>query len=131
MRYKEIFLTAPRAYSKSFIIILGLFLQCVFIPGRKVFMTANTKQQAAQITKEKIYEIYDHWPLLKKEIIGWELNEYPGNFGKDYVELYFKNGAKLTVVGALDSDRGIRTHATLIDEVRDQDGDAIAEIVLP
>ena len=53
------------------------------------------------------------------------------NFGKDYVELYFKNGAKLTVVGALDSDRGIRTHATLIDEVRDQDGDAIAEIVLP
>jgi len=53
------------------------------------------------------------------------------NFGKDYVELFFKNGARLVVVGALDSDRGIRTHATLIDEVRDQDGDAIAEIVLP
>jgi len=53
------------------------------------------------------------------------------NFGKDYVELFFRNGAKLTVVGALDSDRGIRTHATLIDEVRDQDGDAIAEIILP
>jgi hypothetical protein len=34
-------------------------------------------------------------------------------------------------VGALDSDRGIRTHATLIDEARDQDGDAIAEIILP
>ena len=82
MRFKDIFLTAPRAYSKSFIIILGQFLQCIFIPGRKVFMCANTKQQAAQITKEKIYEIYDHWPLLKKEIIGWELNEYPGNFGE-------------------------------------------------
>jgi hypothetical protein len=34
-------------------------------------------------------------------------------------------------VGALDSDRGLRTHATLIDEARDQDGDAINEIVLP
>jgi len=53
------------------------------------------------------------------------------NFGKDYVELFFKNGARLTVVGALDSDRGLRTHATLIDEARDQDGDAIQEIVLP
>ena len=53
------------------------------------------------------------------------------NFGKDYVELFFKNGSRLAVVGALDSDRGIRTHATLIDEARDQDGDAISEIVLP
>ena len=60
MRFKDVFITAPRAFSKSFITILALFLQCVFIPGRKVFMTANTKQQAAQITKEKIYEIYDH-----------------------------------------------------------------------
>jgi len=53
------------------------------------------------------------------------------NFGKDYIELFFKNGSRLTVVGALDSDRGLRTHATLIDEARDQDGDAINEIVLP
>ena len=82
MRFKDVFITAPRAFSKSFITILALFLQCVFIPGRKVFMCANTKQQAAQITKEKIYEIYEHWPLLKKEIIGWELSDNPGNFGK-------------------------------------------------
>jgi len=53
------------------------------------------------------------------------------NFGKDYVDLFFKNGSRLSVVGALDSDRGIRTHATLIDEARDQDGDAISEIILP
>ena len=82
MRFKDVFITAPRAFAKSFTTILALFLQCVFIPGRKVFICANTKQQAAQITKEKIYEIYDHWPLLKKEIIGWEINDYPGNFGE-------------------------------------------------
>ena len=87
MRFKDVFITAPRAFSKSFITILALFLQCVFIPGRKVFMTANTKQQAAQITKEKIYEIYDHWPLLKKEIVGWELSDYPGNFGELFASM--------------------------------------------
>ena len=131
MRFKDVFLTAPRAYSKSFIIILGLFLQCVFIPGRKVFMTANTKQQAAQITKEKIYEIYDHWPLLKKEIIGWELNDYPGNFGKDYVTLKFRNGSVFDVVLAGDAARGGRRHGGMIDEIRDGDEEMINSVVIP
>lgn len=131
MRFKDIFITAPRAYSKSFIIILGLFLQCVFIPGRKVFMCANTKQQAAQITKEKIYEIYDHWPLLKKEIIGWELSDYPGNFGKDYVTLKFRNGSVFDVVLAGDAARGGRRHGGVIDEIRDGDENAINDVVLP
>lgn len=110
MRFKDVFITAPRAFSKSFLTILALFLQCVFIPGRKVFICANTKQQAAQITKEKIYEIYGYWPLLKKEIVGHEINEYPGNFGKDYVTLKFRNGSVLDVVLAGDAARGGRRH---------------------
>ena len=131
MRFKDVFITAPRAFSKSFVTILALFLQCVFIPGRKVFMCANTKQQAAQITKEKIYEIYDHWPLLKKEIVGWELNEYPGNFGKDYVTLNFRNGSKFDVVLAGDAARGGRRHGGEIDEIRDGDEEAINSVVIP
>lgn len=110
MRFKDIFITAPRAFSKSFLTILAFFLQCMFIPGRKIFICANTKQQAAQITKEKIYEIYDHWPLLKKEVVGSELKEYPGNFGRDYVSISFRNGSKLDVVLAGDAARGGRRH---------------------
>ena len=131
MRFKDVFITAPRAFSKSFITILALFLQCVFIPGRKVFMTANTKQQAAQITKEKIYEIYDHWPLLKKEIIGWELSDYPGNFGKDYVTLKFRNGSVFDVVLAGNAARGGRRHGGMIDEIRDGDEEMINFVVIP
>ena len=131
MRFKDVFITAPRAFSKSFITILALFLQCVFIPGRKVFMTANTKQQAAQITKEKIYEIYDHWPLLKKEVIGWELSDYPGNFGKDYVTLKFRNGSVFDVVLAGDAARGGRRHGGMIDEIRDGDEEMINSVVIP
>ena len=131
MRFKDIFITAPRAFSKSFIIILGLFLQCVFIPGRKVFICANTKQQAAQITKEKIFEIYDHWPLLRKEVVGHELKEQPGNFGKDYVTIRFRNGSQLDVVLAGDAQRGGRRHGGVIDEIRDGDEEAINSVVLP
>lgn len=60
MRFKEVYITAPRAFSKSFLTILALILQCIFIPGRKVFICAPNKNQAAQIAKEKIYEIYEH-----------------------------------------------------------------------
>lgn len=82
MRFIDVFLTAARAFSKSFLTILGLFLQCIFIPGRKTFICAPNIKQGAQIAKEKIYEIYNHWPLLKREVVGWEINEYPGNFGE-------------------------------------------------
>ena len=131
MRFKDIYVTAPRAFSKSFITILAMILQCVFIPGTKRFICAPNKTQAAQIAKEKIVEIYDRWPLLRKEIIGGEISDTPGNFGKDYVTLKFRNGSQFDVVGALDSQRGGRRHGGLIDEVRDHEEGPINEVVLP
>lgn len=131
MRFKDIYVTAPRAFSKSFITILAMILQCIFIPGTKRFICAPNKTQAAQIAKEKIVEIYDRWPLLRKEILGGEISDTPGNFGKDYVTLKFRNGSQFDVVGALDSQRGGRRHGGLIDEVRDHDETPINEVVLP
>ena len=124
MRYTNIFITAARATSKTFLSILAKYLQCMFLPNHVGSIVAPNKQQASKITKQKVEEIWRLWPLLEKEV-------EKSNFGKDYVDLFFKNGSRLSVVGALDSDRGIRTHATLIDEARDQDGDAISEIILP
>ena len=131
MRYTSIYITAARATSKTFLSILAKYLQCVFLPNHVGSIVAPNKGQAAKISKQKIQEIWRIWPLLKNELEPGMTDGVHANFGKDYVELFFKNGARLTVVGALDSDRGIRTHATLIDEARDQDGDAIAEVVLP
>ena len=124
MRYTSIYITAARATSKTFLSIVAKYLQCVFLPNHVGSIVAPNKQQAAKISKQKIEEIWRIWPLLEKEV-------EKANFGKDYVDIFFKNGSRLSIVGALDSDRGIRTHATLIDEARDQDGDAINEIVLP
>lgn len=111
MRYTKIFITAARATSKTFLSILAKYLQCIFLPNHVGSIVAPNKQQAAKISKQKIEEIWRIWPLLEKEVEKY-------NFGKDYVDLFFKNGSRLSVVGALDSDRGIRTHATLIDEAR-------------
>lgn len=131
MRFKEVYVVACRAFSKSFITILALFLQCVFIPGTKRFICAPNKNQSAQIAKEKLVEIYDKFPLLRKEVIGGDISDTPGNFGKDYVTIKFRNGSQFDVVGALDSQRGGRRHGGLIDEIRDHDEIALNEIVLP
>lgn len=120
-----------RAWSKSFLTILGLMLQCIFIPNHKAFICAPNKSQGAQIAKEKIYEIYRHWPLIRKEVVGGDISDTPGNFGKDYVSIKFRNGSIFDVVGALDSSLGGRRHSGLIDEIKNHDEEAINTIVLP
>lgn len=97
MRFKNVYITAPRAFSKSFITILGLMLQCIFIPGTRRFICAPNKSQAAKIAKEKIEEIYQRWPLIRKEVVGGDISETPGSFGKDYITISFKNGSKFDV----------------------------------
>lgn len=125
MRFRYHYCTACRAFSKTFISILALYLECMFRPGAKLFICAPGKNQSAKIAKDKIYEIWDKLPFLKKEIIG------DGNFGKDYVTLTFRNGSIFDVVGALDSERGGRRHGGLIDEIRDHDGELLNSVVLP
>lgn len=93
MRYKEVYVVACRAFSKSFLTILAIFLQCTFIPGTKRFICAPNKNQSAQIGREKLYEIYNLFPLLRKEVIGGTVSDTPGNFGKDYIQLKFRNGS--------------------------------------
>lgn len=131
MRFQIVYVTACRAWSKSFLTILALFLQCIFIPGRKVFICAPNKSQGAQIAKEKLTEIFRYWPLLRKEVVGGEVSDTPGNYGKDYVSLKFRNGSVFDVVGALESTLGGRRHSGLIDEIKNHDETAINTIVLP
>lgn len=131
MRFKELYVVACRAFSKSFISILAIFLQCVFIPGTRRFICAPNKKQGAQIAKEKLVEIFSRWPLLRREIFGGDREETPGNYGQDYVLLNFRNGSTFEVCGALESTRGLRKFGGLIDELRDHEEGPISEIVLP
>ncbi len=104
MRYKNIYITAARATSKTFLSILAKIIQCSLVPGHRTFIVAPNKGQAAKIAKQKIEEILNIYPLLRGEVVKT-------NYGKDYVEVVFKNKSQFTVVGALSSDRGLRNHS--------------------
>lgn len=45
MRFKQIAIIAPRAFSKTFISVLGIILQCIFIPKSKRFICAPKKER--------------------------------------------------------------------------------------
>lgn len=126
LRYRYHYCVAPRAFSKTFISILAIILKCIFQPGSKCFICAPKKEQGAKVAKEKVEEILDLFPLLRKELVK---DNYIS--GSDYLRLAFRNGSVFDVVAALDSTRGGRRHFGLIDEVRDHDADLLNEVVLP
>ena len=98
--------------SKSFISILGMYLLCMFRPGIKCFICAPQKGQGAKIAREKLFELYDLFPLLKKELVG------EGAYGVDYVRLSFRSGSVFDVVSVLNSQRGGRRGGGILDEYR-------------
>ena len=82
MRYKYVYMTFPRAYSKSFLSVMVLMCRCILYPRSKLFVTSGGKEQAAGIVKEKVTEICTLVPAFDRE-----LDRRPGKTreGKDYV----------------------------------------------
>lgn len=125
MRFSSVHLTAARGFSKTFLSVLALMLKCIFQPRSQIAITAPSKTQAADIGRQKMKELLERFPLLKKELIG------EGTFGKDYAVLTFRNGSRLEITAALATTRGRRYSALLCDELRDQDGDMVNSVLLP
>ena len=68
-RYKITYATFVRAWSKSFMSVMGLMLKAVLYPGAKLFTVAAGKEQSAEILSGKVDEICRLIPALEKEII--------------------------------------------------------------
>ena len=128
-RYKKVFGTATRGYSKSFIAVLGKILKCVLLPGTKETIVAEHKNQAARIGREKINELFSLMPLLKEEV-NWAKGSQT-TMGDDYIRLVFKNTSELDIVGIGDSTRGGRRNGLLAEEVKDLPSTEMNEVVLP
>lgn len=81
--------------------------------------------EGAKVANQKIHQLWDLLPLLKDEIIG------EGNFGNDYIKISFRNGSIMDVMSPINSTRGNRATAGILDEYRDHSADDINEIILP
>lgn len=129
MRYRYVYCTAPRAYSKSFLSILGLSTKCILFPGSKLFITTEGKEQAARITNEKMSELCKLIPGLRAEI---NFDRSGGSKqGKDVAEYKFHNTSQLDIMAMKDSSRGRRYNGGLIEEVILVDSEIVNDVVIP
>lgn len=115
-RYKYVFATFPRAYSKSFLAVMCLMIRCVLYPGEKVFVVSGGKEQSAGIVTQKVNEICRLIPAFSREIV-WSNRGATGTERtkqtKDSVAFSFRNGSVLENVAASEHTRGRRFHSGL------------------
>ena len=128
MRYRKIYATFPRGYSKSFLSFLVLMLRCVLYPGSHLFVTTGGKEQAAGIAKEKTDLLCKLIPGLKNEL---DLSRGKTKTSKDNIELLFKNGSILDVMAARQSSRGKRANGGLMEECILIDQTLLNEVIIP
>ena len=128
MRYKYLYATFPRAYSKSFLSALILMIRCILYPGAKLFVTSGGKEQSSSILKSKVQELCRLIPALYNEI-DWTRGK--SLEGKDYVKYVFKNGSILDNIAARETSRGQRRHGGLMEECVGIDGTVLSEVIIP
>ena len=68
-RYKYVFATFVRAWSKSFMSVMALMLKAILYPNAKLFTVAGGKSQSASILSAKVLEICKLIPAIADEII--------------------------------------------------------------
>jgi len=134
-RHRQVYVTATRAASKSFLAFLSRYITTMLLPGHKSFIVADVKKQGATIAKEKVLDdLWVKFPLLANEMVkrrrngklkeSWILN-------KDEASFKFTHGGEFDVVGNGESVRGGRRHSGIVEEVINQDKIALNERIIP
>ena len=125
-RHQKTGIVATRGIAKSFLNILSKYLKCIFYPRITISIVAPTKGQAIKIMQQKIFEIWEVFPILRNEIRKDEIQ-------KDYIRLTFRNGSVLDVIVMSEGSRGLRANEISFEEICDEKTDPkiINEVILP
>lgn len=110
MRFVSLYGVFPRGWGKTYDEVLGMDLVAIFFPDVDLAMTAQTKENAAELLKDKHMEIMKHFPMLQNEIEGKE------KFSKGDAEISWKSGAKIDNLANSQTSKGQRRKRINIEE---------------
>ena len=108
-RFMNNYFVLSRGSAKSFTELLGNYLMCVLIPNIRISLTAETKDQAIKIIKDKHKELLEWYPFFEGELKKVTINT-------DTAEIIFQNGSVLDVIPAQQTSKGLRRHRMNIEE---------------
>lgn len=110
MRFVSTYGVFPRGWSKTFCEVLAMFLVAIRFPDVTLSLTAQTKENAAELLKDKTMEILKYYPMLENE-----LSDKP-KFSKNDAEINFKSGGRVDVLANSNSSKGQRRKRINIEE---------------
>ena len=111
-------------YGKTFDEVLASILACIFYPEITISLSAQTKENAADLLKDKYNEIMRFYPLLKNEI-------EKANFSKGDATILFKSGATLDNLANSQTSKGQRRRRMNMEESALIDNDTFLDALLP
>lgn len=124
-RFKSTYTVVTRGASKTFTQLLSLYLMGIFYPSIKLSVTAETKEQAVSIFKDKHTELTTQWfPFLQDEI-------QTAQFAKDTALVVFQNGSRIDVVANQQSSKGLRRNRGNIEESARLNNELYKDIIEP
>jgi ribonucleoside-diphosphate reductase alpha chain len=86
-----------------------MFVASVFFSGIEFSLTAQTKENAAELLKDKYNDILKKYPWFKNEI-------YDAKFSKNDAEIKFINNSRIDVLANSSSSKGQRRNIIMIEE---------------
>lgn len=121
VRFMSMYGTFSRGCSKTFNEVLDMFIVAMLFPGIELALTAQTKENAAELLKDKTNELLKYFPLLQNELL--EKPRFPKGDG----EVKFLNDSRIDVLANAQSTKGQRRkrmrieEAALLDDITYQD----------
>lgn len=133
-RFQKVSGIFVRAYSKSFLNFIAINMKAMWQPMSKLFLCADTKKQAAMITKEKMSEVYYLIPFFVNELDIADFDKQKQHYstgGDDQAKIKFRNKSAIDIVSTTDAARGGRRHGGTIEEFSLANQDEIENVVIP
>ena len=96
-------------WGKTFDEVLVMFIVAIRYPNIELALTAQTKENAAELLKDKTNEILRLYPLFENEISK-------KRFQRGDAELIFKNSARIDILANSQSSKGQRRKRINIEE---------------
>lgn len=124
LRFASFYGVFPRGYAKTFNEVLASILTCIFFPEITISLSAQTKENASDLLKDKYNEIIRFYPMLKNEI-------EKANFAKGDALILFKNGARLDNLANSQNSKGQRRKRINMEESALIDNDTFLDSLLP
>lgn len=110
MRFVSMYGVFPRGWGKTYDEVLAMYLVAIFFPDIDLAMTAQTKESAAELLKDKHNEIVKHFPMLENEIDG------KPKFSKGDAEINWRSGARIDNLANSQTSKGQRRKRVNIEE---------------